>query len=47
MGNTARYNAFAIKSKYVNMPVKGCQGKTIVLREDLIDKSYAASSYVN
>ena len=47
MGNTARYSAFAIKSKYINMPVEGCQGKTIVLREDFIDKSYAASFCVN
>ena len=38
---------FAIKSKYINMPVKGGQGKTIILYKDLINKSYATSSCVN
>ena len=47
MGNIAQYSTFAIKSKYVNMPVEGYQGKTIVLREDLINKSYTASSYID
>ena len=47
MGNTARDGAFAIKSKYINMPVEGDQGKTIFLREDLINKSYTTSSYIN
>jgi len=47
MGNTAWDSVFAIKSKYINMLVKGYQGKTIILCEDLINKFYAASSYVN
>ena len=47
MSNTAQDSAFAIKSKYINMPVKGYQGKTIILREDFINKSYTASSYIN
>ena len=38
---------FTIKSKYVNMLVKGGQGKTIILYKDLINKSYTASSYIN
>ena len=38
---------FAIKSKYVNMLVKGDKGKTIILYKDLINKSYATSSYIN
>ena len=38
---------FAIKSKYINMPVKGCQGKPIILYKDFIDKSYTASFCVN
>ena len=38
---------FTIKSKYINMPVKGGQGKTIILYKDLINKSYAASSCIN
>ena len=38
---------FTIKSKYVNILVKGCQGKPIILRKDLINESYAASSYIN
>ena len=39
--------AFAIKSKYINMPVKGGQGKTIILYKDLVNKSYAASFCIN
>ena len=38
---------FTIKSKYVNMPVKGYQGKPIILYENLINKFYAASFYIN
>ena len=29
------------------MPVKGCQGKPIILYKDLINKSYTTSSCVN
>ena len=29
------------------MPVKGGQGKTIILYKDLINKSYTASFYIN
>ena len=29
------------------MPVKGGQNKTIILYKDLVNKSYAASSYIN
>ena len=47
VSNIAQDSAFTIKSKYVNMPVKGYQGKTIVLYKDLINKSYTASSYIN
>ena len=47
ISNTAQDSTFAIKSKYINMPVKGYQGKLIVLYKDLINKSYAASFYVN
>ena len=47
VSNTAWDSAFTIKSKYVNMPVKGGQGKTIILREGLVNKSYAASSCIN
>ena len=38
---------FTIKSKYINMLVKGGQGKTIILYKDLVNKSYAASFCVN
>ena len=38
---------FVIKFKYINMPVKGGQGKTIILREDFINKFYATSIYIN
>jgi len=47
MGDTAWNGAFAIKSKYVNMLVKGGQGKTIILYKDLINKFYATGSCVN
>ena len=29
------------------MPVKGYQGKPIILYKDFINKSYAANSYIN
>jgi len=29
------------------MLVKGGQGKTIILRENLVNKSYTTSSYIN
>ena len=47
MSDTAWDGAFAIKSKYINMPVEGGQGKTIILHKDLVNKSYAASSCIN
>ena len=47
ISNTAQDSALAIKSKYINMLVKGCQGKPIILCEDLINKFYAASSCIN
>jgi len=47
VGNIAQDSAFAIKSKYVNMPVKGGQSKTIILHKDLVNKSYATGSYIN
>ena len=47
ISNIAQDGAFTIKSKYINMLVKGYQGKTIVLRKDLINKSYTTSSYIN
>ena len=47
MGDMAWDGAFTIKSKYINMLVKGGQGKTIILYKDLINKSYATSSYIN
>ena len=47
MGDITWDNAFAIKSKYINMPVKGGQGKTIILCKNLINKSYVAGSCVN
>ena len=37
---------FAIKFKYINILVKGGQGKTIFLYKDLINKSYTTSSYI-
>ena len=47
MGNMAWNGVFAIKSKYVNMPIKGGQGKTIILCKKFINKFYAAGSCVN
>ena len=47
ISNTAWDGAFTIKSKYINMPVKGGQGKTIILYKNLINKSYTASFYIN
>ena len=47
MGNAALNNIFAIKSKYINMLVKGCQGKTIILYKHLINNFYATSFYIN
>ena len=47
IGDTAWDGVFAIKSKYLNMPVKGGQGKTIILYKNLVNKSYAASSCIN
>ena len=38
---------FTIKSKYINMPVKGGQGKTIILYKDLVNKSYTTNFCVN
>ena len=38
---------FTIKSKYINIPVEGGQGETIILYKDLVNKSYAVSFCVN
>ena len=47
IGNITRDSAFAIKSKYVNILVKGGYDKTIFLYKDLINKPYTTSSYIN
>ena len=38
---------FTIKSKYINILVKGGQGKTIILYKNLVNKSYAINFYIN